>query len=772
MTVDQPSPLVIYVPGQVQDPDISPLAELELGGTTWQPQLKREARRVLKTRYGDGQIDQMLQSDSVTYADIVGLLSKDSGGGTPLGAMLGVIFAEARGDNASILANWLADASHDAEIVKKSADVELRQLIASRLGLELPAEAALDDARHRTARYVLVGEFRADLGCEPPPVLQMIPSPATKDQQTMIGDVAQKFRHRHAQAYVATADVIQEEFSLAAQGIPPAKLGKVDTFRFEEQLLLDYTAELITGGQFKAAMEMVEQRRLNFWSEHDFRRQEQWRVHELMAQLGETVEAVAKQLPSSAQKANDWVHGYAAPEGWHCVDLLHRRLESAHAAMSQEIASEQALSRVRNDYHELLGKMTRGFVIALKDAGWAVPGVLRQTDVQAEKAAGPGEVTAWFLVDALRYEMGVELARQLDGAGELSLVPAIAAVPTITPVGMAGILPGAEGTFSVIEHGGKLAVRAGDSVVTDLASRRKVWKGRMPGLADLDLDKVLSLKPSELKGRIDGASAILVRSLEIDALGESISTLLARQMIDTAIGNVARAVKRLAGLGVSRFVIVADHGHLFTEARDESQRIDCPGGETIELHRRCWIGRGGSNPAGTLRVSGSQLGYDTDLDFVFPAGDGVFKAGGDLSYYHGGLSLQELVIPVLTVRMPVATKEEGPAVELTLRNVPERISSRLVRVDLIAPKGLFTDNAIKVYPVLLSKGAQVGYATIVLDGKLDKEKHHVTLAPDKSCSVGLQLLREDIDLLQIVVIDPTTDRVLAQSKNIPIKLGI
>jgi hypothetical protein len=630
----------------------------------------------------------------------------------------------------------------------------------------------LDDARRRTARYVLASEFRADLVCDPPEVLQMIPIPATKDQRAMIFDVAQKFRRRHPEVYVAVADAIQDEFSLAAQGVSPAELGRVDTFRFEEQRLLDYTAERIAGGFFREALRIVDDRRMNFWSEHDFRRQEQWRVHELMAELGEAVGEVTKQLPSVSQKVEDWVRGYTAPEGWYRVDLLHRRLESAYAAMSQEIPREQALARVSNDYHELLGKMTRGFIGALQQAAWTVPGFLRQTDIQADLAAGPGEVTAWFLVDALRYEMGVELARQLDEADQLRLAPAIAAIPTITPIGMAALLPGSDAGFSVGEHGGKLAVRSGDDLVTDPAGRRRVWKSRVPGVVDLELGRVLSLKPSELRGRIERASAIVVRSQEIDALGEGISTLLARQVIDTAIGNVSRAVKRLASVGISRFVIAADHGHLFTEARDPSQRIESPGGETIELHRRCWIGRGGSNPAGTVRVSGSQLGYESDLDFVFPAGDSVLKAGGDLAYHHGGVSLQELIVPVLSVRMPVVAKPEDPAVRVTVSSTPERITSRLVRVDLMIDKGLFTEAAVVVQPVLLSKGAHVGHATIVLDGQLDEKNHHVGLTPGKLCSVGLQLLREDIDSVQVVILDPTTDGVLAQTKPIPVKLGI
>ena len=82
-------------------------------------------------------------------------------------------------------------------------------------------------------------------------------------------------------------------------------------------------------------------------------------------------------------------------------------------------------------------------------------------------------------------------------------------------------------------------------------------------------------------------------------------------------------------------------------------RIDAPGGDTVDLHRRCWIGRGRHHAAGSVRVSGSKLGYDTDLDFVFPTSTSVFKSGGDLAYHHGGSSLQELVIPVITAKLKV-----------------------------------------------------------------------------------------------------------------------
>lgn len=771
--VDQPGALIIYLPGYKPEEQISPLAELDLGGMTWEPQLKREARRVLKSRYGDGQIDQMLVSENVTYADIARLSQGGPGGRGEQGALLSVIFAEARGDNASTLACWLGDPAHDPTIVEKAAEAELRQLIASRLGLEIGPEMPLDESRRRVARYVLLGEFRNDLRAEPPAAVQMVPRPATKDQTEMLRRVAHELRRRYPAGYVTLADAIEQEFSLPAQSIRPEVLGEIDTFRFEEALLLGYTGQLIFAGQYDAALKMIRNRRHSFWALHDFRRQEQWRACELMAELGQAVDTVGHELPAPGTPPAQWVECYAAPDGWFRVDLLHRRLESAQAAMSQDVESEQALCRVRSEYDALVGKMTRGFVGALEGSAWTIPGQLHQTSVYSRKVVNGGGAVAYFLVDAMRYEMGVELSRQLEGAEQLSLEPALAAIPTITPVGMAALLPGAEGSFSVVEDGGKLSVRVDGALLSDLQSRRKAWKGRVPGVVEVELEKMPRLSTSQLRKKIEGAPLLLVHSVTIDEMGERLNDLMARQMIDTAIANIARAIKRLAGLGIARFVIVADHGHIFGEARDESQRIDSPGGDTVELHRRCWVGRGGTNPVATVRVHGAQLGYDTDLDFIFPAGDGVFKAGGDLSYYHGGLSLQELVVPVLCVRMAAAGARDDEADwKVSLTGVPERIASRIVRVDIQVQKGLFTGGNAIIRPVLLHQGAQVGHASIALDATLDAATHRLTVDVGKTCTVGLQLLRDDVPSVKVVILDPNSDRILTETKDIPVKLGI
>ncbi|MCP3372775.1 PglZ domain-containing protein [Bradyrhizobium cajani] len=254
-------------------------------------------------------------------------------------------------------------------------------------------------------------------------------------------------------------------------------------------------------------------------------------------------------------------------------------------------------------------------------------------------------------------------------ASEVQMHPALAALPSITPVGMAALLPGASATFSVVSNKDKLGASIDGTFLPDLSARQKFLKSHIPDLVDLTLDEVISMSTKALQKKIGNSKVIIIRSTEIDAAGENATTTTyARRLMDNVVEDLARCLGRPAAIGVGEAVVAADHGHLFFAAdRDPSMRLDTPGGDAIDLHRRCWVGRGGATPAGSVRVPGAKLGYATDLDFAFPASTSVFKSGGDLCYHHGGTSLQEMIIPVIAVKLKVdgSAKAEKDAVILT-----------------------------------------------------------------------------------------------------------
>jgi hypothetical protein len=182
--------------------------ELEKGGDCYTPQLKRLALNVLRQRYTDGVIDEMLAPEKLGYPDIVSLLNQGVGG--EAASLLRVIFEPAR-DNAEVITAWLASPERDQAVRDKEALGELLKLIEHRLGLKFDATSALESVRTRTARFVLIGEFRDDLSAEPPSSLQIVPRPETADQLALVREVAEALRDKHAERYVAIADEVEEE---------------------------------------------------------------------------------------------------------------------------------------------------------------------------------------------------------------------------------------------------------------------------------------------------------------------------------------------------------------------------------------------------------------------------------------------------------------------------------------------------------------------------------------------------------------------------------
>ena len=242
--------------------------------------------------------------------------------------------------------------------------------------------------------------------------------------------------------------------------------------------------------------------------------------------------------------------------------------------------------------------------------------------------------------------------------------------------------------------------------------------------------------------------------------------------MDTVVSNIAGAVRKLAKLGFDAFVITADHGHQFSVRKGEDMQIDNPGGKKVDLHRRCWAGHGGQTPPGCLRVSGAELGYDTDLEFIFPEGLGVFRTGGDLAFHHGGISLQELVVPVVTLRMPTREAAERTGTVVQLADVPEAVTNRTIGVRVRLSADLFRTEPVSLRVVLVSGGEEVGQAGMALEAEFDRATGILQASPGAEVTVGLMLTRDDCETVRVVVQDPTTDAVLDQSEELPVKLGI
>jgi hypothetical protein len=765
---DVPEAIVVYLPGCERDAEGSVLMEIEKAGCRVQWSLRSVAKNALRERYTDGVIDDLLAPESVSYDDLARASSESSSSEPP--SFLKGIFPNATGGDGLLVA-WLASDAKDDELAAKEAHREIRKLVRSRLELDLPDDDILKRHRAIVTRYLLVNEFLADYSGDPPPTLSAIPRPKTKADGNAVREMSRKLRSNFPVQYVSIADELEELLHLSKIDISAAHLGSIDTFRFEERALLQYCNGLIAEKRFDQALKIIGERERSFWVDHDLARKAQWDVCRLMANVGLLASHVSAEIRNVTADPQAWIDAYVRE--WHRLDLAHRHLES-RVRLLEEDPDDRALGIVRREYEDVCHAMASGFATALGKARWSVSGVLHQTRIFSDVANVQPKPVAYFFVDAMRFEMGAELASTLPKSSEISLRPAIGALPSITPIGMAALLPGASGSFNLSDQKDKLGAQIDDVFLPDLAARKRHTAARIPNCVDMTLEELLGLARGKLEKKIEGAQVIIVRSQDIDLVGES-GLYQARQIMDSVIGNLTRAISKLAKMGVERSVISADHGHLFASERDESMRIDAPGGATVDLHRRCWIGRGGTTPPGCTRVSAAELGYASDLDLVFPVGCGVFKAGGDLAFHHGGPSLQEMIVPVLTVLTKMPTAERSSRGTVSVADVPSRITNRIFRATIRSGDvnlAMFAEQRA-VRPALVCGDRQVGTVFAAIDGDLDDRTGSITLKPNSAVTVAFLLNDDRAESLRIAIQDPTTDAELYRSPaEIPVQLGV
>jgi len=771
VSADNPEALLVYVPGQVHDSESSVLMEVECAGKIYGDApahaLKSIARRLLRQQYTDGDIDGMLRTDSLSYHDVVRYLDE---GGSGSGSVLKLVLTGSSSE--ALITDWIVSVDKDEMLASKVAEPELFRLIHARLGLEIEEGTPLTKARHQMVRYLLINEFRSDLSPGVIDALMVVPSPRHQDDREHIATVSGALRAKHGDVYVEWADRIQQEFDLVNANITPERLGAIDTFRFEERCLLHHAACLMTDGRYADSLAVLDERRNSFWLEIPkfIGRSAQWEACRLMAVLLAEIDEVRPRLKKTPPEATKWVEAYADNDGWYRIDRMQRMLEAWVTTMEDEPEGplQQALALARSKYEAILTDMATGFTAALTASEWVTPGARQQTGIYSELVEPCSGRVAYVVVDAMRFEMGAELVEQLPGAQELQLQPAVAVLPSITPMGMAALLPGASSSFSVVEHQGKLASKIHDSVLPGARERLKLLKAVRPDSVEINLDDLLSWNLKKAGKRLSSAPLVVVRSQEIDVIGEGGTVHLARHIMNGIIGNIARAVRKLSKLGIERFVVTSDHGHQFSGRKTQDLVMDRPGGTEVDQHRRCWAGRGGQTPTAAVRVSGGELGYQTDLEFMFPRGLAVFRSGGDLTFHHGGCSLQEMVVPVITLRMRSSQVQTQTAPSIVVDGYPTTLTTRTVGCRLVFDGDLLAEGAIAARVVLIGDGQEVGRAGMAPDAEFDPATATVQLMPGKAVTIGMMLTKETTKTVRIVVQDPTTDAVLAQSEEIKV----
>jgi len=748
----EPPRLVVYQPVRTPPKEDDPLAEVRDAGTSFRIRLRTLLKDALSGTLTEARIAELAQARTVEEAEAA--LGGGVGTGVRLPAVLGTT------DTAQLCLRILADeldAELDAELWE-----EARAVLGHGLGGEPSGKGDL--LKDAVFRHLVLLELEDALGGLPPE-LEGRRGAASAEQRRRANELLRSWRSdlRRLTSYRERA--LRAEAALDLRGLSwDDRLSGIDSAPFIEELAFRRALDLLSSGELGAASRLADARRTgSMWAQGFVPEGARWApLWEAVAALVDLRLALeANPVPTgTASSILDWY----AREGWR-VDRAHRRMESILLDVPTGEGLDPAIAEARGAYERWLEQLLEGFTGALEQGGLEL-GLLRQSEVHKAEVAPAKERTAYVLVDALRYELGLELAEALrHDHPEVDVTAAVASAPTITPVGMASLMPGAElGVRLDLTGSESLEVLVEGNRIRGVPERLALLRAARGEVAGLTLSDVLESDERALAGRIDGAKLVVLRSQEIDEAFES-GEMAAWAYVKTLRDLLARAVARLRAAGIERFVLAADHGFLILSREVGSSRvIERPGGRGV-LHRRCWIGEGGKTSPSTIRVPLEELGVGGGLDLIVPRGLGIFPTGGARRFFHGGLSPQELLIPVIAVRTAAAP----PATSIVrLEVVGGRITTGVFSAGVALDPNLFAEEAVaritarnragkEVARVVAGQGYEESTGTIRLQTDLASGAQQIaTLQVVKSLAKG--------DRVTLEVYDSKTDRLLGKSR--------
>ena len=600
-----------------------------------------------------------------------------------------------------------------------------------------PGPPRAEDIAFATAGWALAVEYVDDL--KRPPIAASL-QPA-RDLPRLVVDacrnLAAHLRERHKAFYRRTADETEALLPDEVEVARAEDLGKIDTFRFEEDKVLAAAIEALGRGDWQSASvwASVRDEDVSFWLRDDPSRRSAWLLVADAARLGLAIQAAGHSLDArdDMERAIERYVSHGSP-----VDRAHRHLEQRRAALLYpplpEFESLRAgLDGARSLWRDWADRWAVDFNALCKARGFLPDARLQQRtifDEVVKPLAQESGTTAFFVVDAFRYEMGEELFTTLSDTPATTpmLWARLAELPTATEVGMNVLAPVADrGKLRpTISDGAVLGFSTGEYRVSDPESRKRAMHDRVggPTCPLLTLDDVVTREATSLKQSIARARLVVVHSNEIDRAGEQ---GVGPAVFDQVMNKLRAAWKLLRDAGVRRFVFSADHGFLLI---DEGARTAQPHGRKVDPKRRHVFSGVAADHPGEVRVPLAELGYDSAEQLMFPESTAVFDTTKrPMGFVHGGNSLQERVIPVLTLvhRTPVggsntryvirATVREGvagmhcvearviapPQGELGFGGIPE------IELSLRAPE--LTD--VRVEPCQARGGAKIAAGTIV-----------------------------------------------------------
>jgi len=320
------------------------------------------------------------------------------------------------------------------------------------------------------------------------------------------------------------------------------------------------------------------------------------------------------------------------------------------------------------------------------NAGCPVPELPSQGSWLKEQLGKSSQPTAVLVIDALRYDLGAALKEHVnarEGTERARLTPARTALPTITALGMGMALPIDEDELYADLANGAWQLHQNDNPLNlSIAEERREWLRTHLNVLQ---DALLPFAEAE-KGSIPASDnkhhLLFLFDATIDKLGHDDE--LEPQGSGAIQARYSNVIALLHQRGWTRILIVTDHG--FIQRPGTQENVVPP-----PLPDRWYSSRRAIAYPAQVELEGPQgLAPGGAWRIVFPYGATCFRTYGGSVFVHGGASLQEWIVPCLTIEWPSKAKP----VEVGIQPVAQILSLRPKITLEVRREQLFTSDDV------------------------------------------------------------------------------
>ena len=451
----------------------------------------------------------------------------------------------------------------------------------------------------------------------------------------------------------------------------------------------------------KDVSEYVRRRQSSFWIDS---------FKNLYAAIDEAADLLSRidSLNTAMQTFDDGLKKYTTH--WYRIDQLYRQF-TLHARDAEDHGPLQELrtqveSFYSNKYLQALGAAWQKQV-DVTDV-WRSKVVASQTSFYTDHVkpivAGGRNKAVVIISDAMRFEIADELGSRIrqEDRFEAELTPVLGVLPSYTQLGMAALLP--HGELSQASKNNLLVTSDGQP--TDgIANRNKLLQ-EVGGIA-VKSEAVLKLGRDAARELFKSNQLIYVYHNLIDKTGDDPGNEdRVFKAVEDTFTELMTIIKTLVNANATNILVTADHGFLYQDGGlDESGYLSVePQGDSISVrNRRFVLGTGLKEDSAFKKYSPNQLGLSGDLEVQIPKSTHRLRVkGSGFRFVHGGATLQEIVVPVLTINK----KRKSDTRPVTVEILPETnvITTGQIAIKLI--QAVAVDE--KIQPRSLRAGLYVG----------------------------------------------------------------